>query len=646
MSRRPVAGRASISGVALVLALLSSLFVSVPAQAAGGVLDGTVTGPDGKAFTSFRIDVYEADGPDRWRLATSQTVWGSSAGEFAVSLPAGTYRACFGEPVEDWAADVGRRCWSGGYDVWGATDIVVAEGGTTTIDPSLPRGARVRGRIVGPGGVGITAYVAPYRRLPDGSWGWLGGAQSLADGSFVVPDLDPGTYRFCLLDVPREFVPECWDDAATVEEATDVTLRPGGAPIVSFWLPRRANVSGTITRPTGSTASIGVGAYRFADGRWEQSGYASVAPDGTYRVTGLQTGTYRVCTFGHDIVTACWRQGEDLAGATDIALATTQSRSGIDLAPGPAGFVSGTLPEVYLGAQGYPSVTAYRRVGATWQGVASGDSVPTGVGNDWTYEVGSLPTGTYVVCVEHLEPEFVTAFPRTCNGGSPSPDGAIPFEVAAGATTTGINIDTGQASEIRGRVLGAPDVRVDLYAPTGRLALSQRTGPDGLYRFRELPPGDYRVGFHRATARSPLAAEWWHNRGDGLGLEGATAVPVDGSVVTGISATLDSGGVISGRLLDAAGTPVEGCRLQARAPDGSLAVRTAVSDGAGDFAIGGLSTASYVVLVSQACSDAPSGLYYDTGSPDGTTSRLRDADSVAVTRGLTTTLAVELRTGG
>ena len=121
---------------------------------------------------------------------------------------------------------------------------------------------------------------------------------------------------------------------------------------------------------------------------------------------------------------------------------------------------------------------------------------------------------------------------------------------------------------------------------------------------------------------------------------------VDATSVAGIRATLDPGGIIDGRLLDSAGDPVEGCIVQARARDRSLAVRSAVSDATGDFSIGGLSTASYVVLVPKACSGEPTGIYYDAGSPDGTTARLQDADDVAVTRGATTTLAADLHTSG
>ena len=213
MPRRHLAARASISGVALVLAILVSLLAAAPAHAVGGTLSGTLTGPDGSRFEYFQVDIYQVDGPETWKHAIPPrtiTSWdtGLPVGDFAITLPAGTYRACFSPLTYETAEEVGQGCWQGASEVFDATDIVVTEGGTTTITPSLPQESRLRGRILAPGGVGVSAYVAPYRRTPDGTWAWQGsGTQSTSDGAFVVPDLNPGRYRICLLDVPREFLP-------------------------------------------------------------------------------------------------------------------------------------------------------------------------------------------------------------------------------------------------------------------------------------------------------------------------------------------------------------------------------------------------------------------------------------------------------
>ncbi|RHW25572.1 carboxypeptidase regulatory-like domain-containing protein [Nocardioides immobilis] len=655
MSRGLRAGRASISGVALVLALLLSLLppflAAAPAQAAGGTLRGTLTGPSGSPVEYFQVDVYKAASGDTWQLETSKTVtsWDSGlpVGEFTVALPAGSYRACFHKLGFESDDFTGRRCWSDGLDVFGGTDIAISEGGTTTINPVLPRESQVRGRVAGAGGIGVSAYVMPYRRGPDGNWTAVWGQQSIAsDGSFVIDDLDPGTYRFCLADVPREYQPECWDNVATLTEATELVVPPGTRPAIYFRLARRANISGTVTRPRGSTESLTIVTHRFRNAGWEQVAYAGVAADGSYRVTGLDADTYRVCVVGFDIVTTCWRTGSTASGATDIVLATGQYKGNVNLAPGPAGFVTGTLPEVYLGAQGYPNVTAWREVDGSWVGVSTGEAVPTGIGSDWTYRIGSLPTGSYVVCVEHAEPEFVPAFPRTCVGDSPTAQGGIPVAVVAGATTDGVDIRTNRAGEIRGTVNGASGpVRVDLYTASDRLALSLMTNATGFYRIRELPAGVYRIGIHRDRATTSLAAEWYRNRLDSAGLAGATPVPVNGDIVTGIGGTLDPGGAITGRLVDGTGAPVAGCLVKALGRGGTLAVRLARTDASGAFSIGGLSTAPYLVLVSERCSGAGVGLFYDAASPTRTTAHPRNADDVSVTRGLTTTLPADLVTG-
>ncbi len=388
----------------------------------------------------------------------------------------------------------------------------------------------------------MSAYVTPYRRAEDGSWVWLsGGQQSAADGTFELTDLDPGLYRVCLLDVPREFVTECWEDAATLEEADDLTVPAGGNVPLSFRVARRANISGTVTRPASSTEGVYVTPYRWNGDDWELATTGvGVGSDGSYRITGLDAGTYRICVAGFDVVTTCWRRGSTYEDANDIVLASGQSRTGIDLAPGPAGFVSGTLPDMYLGAQGYPTVTAWRQVDGRWQGQSTAEAFPTGVGSDWTYEIGSLPTGSYVVCVEHSDPEFVPAFPHTCRGDSPTPQGGIPVEVEAGETTPGVDIATGRAGEVRGRVTGATGpVRVDLVTATGRLATSRTTDANGAYRFGELPAGTFFVGFNRDSSSSSLAAEWWRNTTDGPARSRSPPRSrVDGDVVTGVSAAL------------------------------------------------------------------------------------------------------------
>ena len=423
--------------------------------------------------------------------------------------------------------------------------------------------------------------MAPYLRAPDGTWTLQRTGGAATGGTIDLQDLNPGRYRFCVSDVPREFIPECWKDAASVASATDLNIRSGTSPTIVFTLAGRASISGTVTSPAGVEAGGSMQLYEFgepwpgAEPRWQFVAHGSINPaDGTYRITGLDPGTYRACAYSYDTVSACWRTGSQPSDGDDIVLAAGQARTGIDLAPQRAGYVAGVLPDMYLGAQGVPVVSAWRETDDGWVVLSTAEAGPTGPGSQWSYELGSLSAGPVVICVEHQDPEFVPAFPHTCVGDSPSARGGEPIDVTTGQTTTAPPLPTGQAGEIRGRVVDPPrPIHVQLFTRSGRVAATVLTSANGSYRFPALPAGDYRVGFHRNTVRSPLAAEYWRDRQDGSGLAAATPIRVGGSVVSGISVTLNQGGTLTGRLVDADGQPVAQCSVYARGRENPLASR-------------------------------------------------------------------------
>ena len=111
------AGRRSRASLSRWLANSRS-WSSAPAQAAGGTLRGDLDPAPGRlpGLDYFQVDVYKAAGDDTWQLETSREVvsWSSGlgVGEFAIALPAGSYRACFTKRSSSgFGDDTGRRCW-------------------------------------------------------------------------------------------------------------------------------------------------------------------------------------------------------------------------------------------------------------------------------------------------------------------------------------------------------------------------------------------------------------------------------------------------------------------------------------------------------------------------------------------------------
>ena len=176
----------------------------------------------------------------------------------------------------------------------------------------------------------------------------------------------------------------------------------------------------------------------------------------------------------------------------------------------------------------------------------------------------------------------------------------------------------GSASTIRGRALGvdAP-VPVQLLTASGEPIFERLTAADGTYGFSGLPDGSYKVAFNRVPGETRLAARYYRNKPEQLGIGSATAVDLgDGELVTGISTTLVDGASITGRVVDHDGEGIAGCRVRAYTPDGALVPRWDETDAGGLFDVGGLTTGSYRLVISAGtCEIGGNDPYYKAGDP-------------------------------
>ncbi len=145
-----------------------------------------------------------------------------------------------------------------------------------------------------------------------------------ADGSFVVPDLQEGSYRLDLQVMPSGVV---------TLASTDVVVVAGEKAEVAFDLDAHAmaSVSGEVTAAAPLPQGLQADLYRQGDGgQLVCVGTAKVEPDGSFVAAGLPPGTYRIG----------WRTGPSLPtnlpalqADTFVALAGVEVRVPVRYAP-------------------------------------------------------------------------------------------------------------------------------------------------------------------------------------------------------------------------------------------------------------------------------------------------------------------------
>jgi hypothetical protein len=172
---------------------------------------------------------------------------------------------------------------------------------------------------------------------------------------------------------------------------------------------------------------------------------------------------------------------------------------------------------------------------------------------------------------------------------------------------------------VRGRVTGptgrpAAGARVQFVPTDGVGPRVVSTGADGRYEAAALPPGSYRINVTQA-GRPPVQF------GQRRAQEAGTPLSVRaGATIEDIDIRLPSSGVVSGRVVDGFGEPVEGVAvhvLERRFTGGRTALvpvsgaPTRTTDDRGHYRIGGLLPGTYYVAAFAAVFDTlsvPSGL--------------------------------------
>lgn len=400
--------------------------------------------------------------------------------------------------------------------------------------------------------------------------------------------------------------------ARTVGMVSGLLLVLAGAGPAAAEDDGTASISGQVTVPDGYVvADVGVSASS-TDG--VDGGDVTVGVDGSYQITGLLAGSYRVefTAFGTELLSQYWSGATDWSSATLVVVADGAAVTGINATMVVGGSVSGTVT-----ADGLPVEGAQVWVSGPGSGGAS--TAPDG-----TYRVAGLVAGDYTVTFQ--PPEGSNLVPELWDDRSAAADADL-VPVAVATEVTGVDADLAAGGTITGRVLdglGAPVAFAEVtafrpdsdgaeYAWDSSTAL---TAADGTYAITGVADVPVLV---TAAGDGSVVRQYWPGV---LSASDAETVQVAaGQTRTDVDLTLPAAGHIVGTIALPGGLDFA-C---VRADDGTGVGATSCQEAGQPFDLGGLPEGEYLVWIGDREPGAMMPAWYYAG-----TSRLSDVSWVPV----------------
>lgn len=206
---------------------------------------GRVTSASGGAIAGAMI-VFEYLSSDGSYYYFNQAI-ADAEGLYEILLAPSTYRIRFYDPS-------GANAYAY-YDAEPSTpevDPVVLTGGTWyQVSDTLEPGGMISGKVVTRNGVGIPdVYINTYT-LENGAWVAARGTYSDDDGRYNTVGLPAGVYRIGFSDTLGIYPVEYYNNAATVETASDITVAVGNV-VANINVELAPKAIETVTIPAGS----------------------------------------------------------------------------------------------------------------------------------------------------------------------------------------------------------------------------------------------------------------------------------------------------------------------------------------------------------------------------------------------------------
>lgn len=380
--------------------------------------------------------------------------------------------------------------------------ITVTAAMTTVIDLVLGNPVttfgQVRGAVQTQGGERLSNILVNATLIDSDSvsvWG-----RTDARGEYQFAYLSPGSYRLAFYDEQRQYAPQFYHDAVATVAATPVTVT-AGADIqgIDVTLQIGAIITGTALILGATAPDRGYVTALFTDQNGAiETPTAVIQPTGAYTLTGLASGTYRLCAHavldGAANFDTCYG-GADSATATPISIMVGKHYPNLNFTFAADEFeaaISGIVTDTN-GPLANIRVDLYDTSPGRWVYATVTDE-------QGQYHIEGLPNRTYQI--RFVDPAGIYATTYYPHWQDPEP-----FVIHSGEQLTGINGAMTVGGTIRGTIYHrpgepAPSVTVIPYRYSGSdwtfIVDNTTTDGDGHYTLQGLLPGQYRVESVRA----------------------------------------------------------------------------------------------------------------------------------------------------
>ncbi|MGO4119642.1 hypothetical protein [Arthrobacter sp. YAF16] len=320
----------------------------------GGTISGTVSlAPrsdlPGSDVSQVSVYAYNAAGaaPDKWALSLRSAEVQPDGTYTLVGLQTGSYKLKFNSSNYEFHA---VEQWYKGKDGFASANSVTATTGNDTpaVNVIMTQMAAVSGKVTVPKGADATK-VSVYMQSTASSNPSTYWATPLADGSYTVSGVDPGSYLVGFSDSADHILFQYWGGSYSPDKARVVVVGPSQSVTgISPTLIKAGAIRGKITAAPGTDLRGTLNIYQ-DDAAKTWQGRVMTNADGTYYFPYLKAGRYKLDFRVGGNASYWYKAGTSFASATPVAVLDAQETSGLDFflpAPKPLPLASAPIPRV------------------------------------------------------------------------------------------------------------------------------------------------------------------------------------------------------------------------------------------------------------------------------------------------------------